>query len=111
MNDTYKPNLDSLNFALLDIAESLDPNPSRDRDFAPERDRQDELKNPTHDFRIQFEGSIVILWPDSKRALQWCYDHLPETCDRWGKNGYVIETRFIADVAAGMVRDGLEEKS
>ena len=89
---TYRPNMDSLHYALTDIAQSLDPG------------------EPSHDFRVQFEGSIVILWPDSDRASAWCEEHLPETCDRWGKNGYVIECRFIAGVVDGMIRDGLETK-
>ena len=66
-------------------------------------------KNPWGgDFHVQNEGSIMILWPDSPVALQWCYNHLPEDCPRWGGNGFVIEHRYIADVVDGMIRDELE---
>lgn len=67
-----------------------------------------QASDPEHDFRIQFEGSIVILWPDSSPALHWCWDKLPETAHRWGKNGYVIENHYIDDVVLGMRRDGLK---
>ena len=59
------------------------------------------------DFDVTDHGSIFVLEPISDAALQWCYTHLPEECDRWGKVGFVIGHRYIADVVAGMERDSL----
>ncbi len=59
------------------------------------------------DFDVTNHGSIFILIPVSDAALQWCYTHLPEECDRWGKQSFVVEHRYISDVVAGMERDGL----
>ena len=96
-----------LNEALREITRAQNP---RLNDWSPEQDRQDDLKaGLEHDFRLQIEGSIIIIWPDSKRALHWCYEHLPEDCPRWGATGYVIEHRYIADVVDGMLRDDLKE--
>jgi len=59
------------------------------------------------DFTVDNHGSILVLTPDSDQALHWCHEHLNEDAMRWGKVGYVIEPRYIADVVAGMERDGL----
>ena len=64
-----------------------------------------------HDFRIQPEGNLCIIWADSEAALLWCYDNLPEEVDRWCANGFAIETRYIEPVVAGMERDGLTMNS
>ena len=63
--------------------------------------------DPIHDFRIQNEGNIAIIWADSKATFEWVWEHLPEEIDRWGANGFAIESRYIAPVVAGMRRDGL----
>ena len=59
------------------------------------------------DFIVESHGSVTVIDPTSQKALDWMYSHLPETCDRWGKLGFVIKTKFVADVLVGMRRDGL----
>lgn len=61
----------------------------------------------SHDFEVEDHGSIFILTPTSDAGLNWCWEHLPEDAQRWGKFGYVIEHRYIQDIVAGMERDGL----
>jgi len=67
-------------------------------------------KEPEGDFSVQNEGTISILWPDSPAAIAWCGEHIGEPAQRWGKNGYVIEHRYIAGVVDGMIRDELKLK-
>jgi hypothetical protein len=59
------------------------------------------------DYIAEDHGSIVVLDPTSKAALEWMYRHLPEDCPRWGKLGFCVERNYVADVLAGMSRDGL----
>lgn len=66
---------------------------------------------PEHDFDIEDHGSIVVLDCYSNAALQWCYRHLPEYCPRWGRTGFAIERRYVADVIAGMKRDNLMDRN
>jgi len=89
--------MSSLNQTLADIGAGLST-----ESWAPRQE-----SDPIHDFRIQNEGSVVILHPDSQAALEWCYAHLSESADRWGRAGYVIEPRYIGAVVIGMRRDGL----
>ena len=89
----------SLNQSLLDIGRGIIPQ------TLP-------LPTPTElgeygDFDVANHDSIFVIEPISDAALRWCYKHLPEDCDRWGRLGFVIEHRYIADVVAGMERDGL----
>lgn len=106
-----------------------DTNPTRNRPFSPELDKQDAMRLAAHlnnrpgpnnwynvlakdfdfsfDYIIERHGSITILDPTSKAALEWLYAHLPEDCPRWGKLGFAIETNFVADILHGMARDGL----
>lgn len=62
----------------------------------------------SYDFEVEDEGTIFILTPTSDAGLNWCWEHLPEDAQRWGKFGYVIEHRYIQDIVAGMERDDLE---
>ncbi len=62
---------------------------------------------PQEDYRVQYEGSLVILHPVSEAALQWCYAKLPEDCPRWGAHGFVIEARYWPTIEAGLKRDNL----
>lgn len=62
---------------------------------------------PEHDFEVDNHGTIFIFTPVSEAGKQWCYNHLPEDCPRWGILGFVVEHRYIADIVAGARRDGL----
>ena len=59
------------------------------------------------DFIIERHGSVTVLDPTSKAALEWFYKHLPADCPRWGKLGFVVESNYVNDVLEGMARDGL----
>lgn len=59
------------------------------------------------DYIIERHGSITILDPTSRAALEWLYAHLPEDCPRWGKLGFAVESNYVNDVLEGMARDGL----
>jgi hypothetical protein len=58
------------------------------------------------DFRLQNEGTIVILYPESPAGEQWATDNLGDGGQRWC-HGYVIEHRFIEDILFGIHNDGL----
>lgn len=59
------------------------------------------------DFRVDNHGSIVILWADSEAAQEWVAEHIPEDAQSWGRNGTVVEPRYIGDIIDGIQADGL----
>ena len=65
---------------------------------------------PEHDFDTEDHGSIIVIDCYSNAALQWCYHHLPEEVSRWGRTGFAIERRYIADIINGMKRDNLMDR-
>ncbi len=61
---------------------------------------------PNVDFHIRDEGPIVLLWPISQDAVEWCDEHLPEDCTRW-LGATVIEHRYAHSIVEGLAADGL----
>lgn len=59
------------------------------------------------DFRLQREGSISILYVETDAAQQWVADHIPSDATWWGRNGLVIEWRYVDDILFGIENDGL----
>lgn len=59
------------------------------------------------DLYVQNEGSIFLLHPLNDAGLNWTDAHLPEDAQKLGK-AFVIEHRYIADIVAGAIDDGLE---
>lgn len=59
------------------------------------------------DFTVSNHGNIFILNAISDDAETWCDDHLPDDCQMFGQNGYVIEHRYIADIVTGIQSDDL----
>ena len=60
------------------------------------------------DVRIQNEGSILLFHPLTEAAEQWMREHvLSDEAQFFGK-ALVVEHRYAADLAEGMVNDGLE---
>jgi hypothetical protein len=59
------------------------------------------------DFSLLNEGSIFVLFAQTEAAEQWVTDHLPGDVMTWGRNGYVVEWRFIEDIVFGIENDGL----
>lgn len=64
--------------------------------------------NPAIDFEVQNHGTIFLLCPLTDSAIAWVDEHIGQD------NGYqpywptvVIEHRYIADLVAGIQRDGL----
>lgn len=60
----------------------------------------------TVDFTIANHGSIFLLMPRTAAAKAWVAEHLPEDAATFGPST-VIEHRYIADIASGIVEDGL----
>lgn len=60
----------------------------------------------TPDFVVSNHGSIFLLQPLTTAALAGTDEHLPAERQLWGSSA-VIEHRFIADIVAGIQRDGL----
>jgi len=59
------------------------------------------------DFTVENHGSIFLLRPHSDAAREWAKEHLPEDVQTFG-HAYVVEHRYIGDIVAGIVNDGLE---
>ena len=59
------------------------------------------------DYRIIRRGGNSIIDPASEAARQWCFRFLPADCPRWGSEGFVIETKYVAEVLEAMARDKL----
>ncbi len=59
------------------------------------------------DVRIQNEGSIFVAHLDSYAAREWVANNVGNDVQWWGKNGLVVEHRFIGDLADGMRDAGL----
>jgi len=99
--------MNHLSLALIDIGSSalrlLDSNIGPNL-WDAVKDDPSEFGN-NFDFTVNHQGTVID--PVSNAALQWCYYHLPEDCPRWGRVGFAIETRYVADILAGMRRDGL----
>ena len=62
------------------------------------------------DYIVEPHGSITVLDPTSRAALQWLYKHLPADCPRWGKLGYAVETNYVSDILEGMAEAGLKSE-
>ena len=63
------------------------------------------------DYIVEGHGSITVIDPTSRAALEWLYAHLPEDCPRWGKLGFAIETNYVSDILEGLARDGLHSEA
>jgi len=63
------------------------------------------------DFQFQNEGTLGILWPLTPAAEDWVFNHLPADVTRWGRNGVVIEHRYVDDILFGIQNDGLTVRS
>ncbi len=59
------------------------------------------------DYIIERHGSITVLDPTSKAAMEWLYKHLPADCPRWGKLGFAIESNYVGEILERMADDGL----
>jgi len=73
---------------------------------------QERLNMTPHDFRLQDEGTIVILHPCNDAAGDWIYEHVGwgDEITWWG-GGVVIERRYVNDILAGILDAGLTWRS
>lgn len=64
-----------------------------------------------HDFRVQNEGSIVVLHPCNDAARSWIDANLYENSDdeplTWWGGGVVVEHRFVEEILNGISDAGL----
>lgn len=54
------------------------------------------------DFVFQNHGSLWIVFPQNKRAEEHLLANISDEAQMWGKNGVVVEPRYVSDLAAGL---------
>lgn len=59
------------------------------------------------DFQLLSCGTICVLTAESEAAQQWTTEHLPDDRQLWGRNGTVIEPRYVAPILEGIINDDL----
>ncbi len=59
------------------------------------------------DFLLQDEGSIFLLTPLTDAASCWVTEHVDPDALAWA-GGIVVEHRFIEEIVAGAICDGLQ---
>lgn len=63
------------------------------------------------DARVEDHGSIFVVQPLSQAADSWLEDNVwgdsPEE-HTWWAGGLVVEPRYVEELVAGMIGDGLE---
>ncbi len=59
------------------------------------------------DFLLVNHRSVSILTPLNCEAQRWVDEHLPSDALTWGRNGVVIEPRYVSDIVEGILGDGL----
>jgi hypothetical protein len=55
-------------------------------------------EDPTGAFGFYNAGSVVVMTPLTKEAMEWCEATMPEDAQRWGKAGWVVEPRYVQGV-------------
>ena len=58
------------------------------------------------DLLFHGHGSIYLLHATSKRGRRWISEHVSDERQEWC-GGVVVEHRFIGDIVAGAIGDGL----
>ena len=59
------------------------------------------------DVTVENHGSIFLFALHTEAAREWVNDNVPEDAQYLGSK-LAVEHRYAADLAAGMIRDGLE---
>jgi hypothetical protein len=62
------------------------------------------------DFFVENHGSIFLLRPITPSASDWISEHIPDDALFFGE-AVCVEHRYIADIVAGIQRDGLAVQS
>lgn len=58
------------------------------------------------DLSVENHGSIFLLRANTDAGITWIAEHIPDDAQTF--DSVVVEHRFIADIAAGAIDDGLE---
>jgi hypothetical protein len=72
------------------------------------RCRAQVLAGNTPDFSVTNHGSILILHALTDAAREWVDEHIGDDAMTWGRNGTVVEPRYIGDIVEGIRAAGLE---
>ncbi len=58
------------------------------------------------DLLVQGEGSVFLLRPTNRKGCRWLKEHIPADA-MWFADALVVEHRYIHDIVAGALCDGL----
>ena len=58
------------------------------------------------DFSIHDDGSILLLFPLTRKARAWTANHLPDDAPTFG-HAYAIEHNYVRNILNGILADGL----
>ena len=61
----------------------------------------------SEDFELQDEGSLYLLRPLTREAVEWLDEHIEQNRQMFG-TAVVIEHRYVADIVRGIRDAGLE---
>lgn len=62
---------------------------------------------PSHDFEVNNQGTIFLFTPLTQAAKDWIAEHIPDDATYFGKALVVVEHRYAADIAVGIIAAGL----
>jgi hypothetical protein len=62
---------------------------------------------PQVDVTVANEGSLFTFALETERARQWVAEHVVGETLYFGGNTLIVEHRYAADLARGMINDGL----
>lgn len=60
----------------------------------------------TADIRVQNEGSLFVLYGETKAGRDWLEENLDPDGMRWA-TGFVVEHRYVEPIVEGAAADGL----
>lgn len=63
-------------------------------------------KTPAYDFEVRNEGTIFLFTPLTQAAKDWIAENIPDDATYFGP-ALVVEHRYAADIAQGMLAAGL----
>ena len=61
----------------------------------------------TTDALVQNHGTLFLVFPETDGAREWIDEHVTGEVT-WFGNALVVEHRYIRDLVAGMIEDGLK---
>ena len=94
-----------------DITREADEERAQDAVNAAERKAAEDAVNlalSRPDITVANHISLIILTGVSVRGAEWLASHLDPDAQRWGRDGYVVEPRYVDDILAGASDDGLD---